>query len=584
MKIVQAYWRLSTAQADYHWAIDQRERLKHHTRAHTNSAGTLSARASARADVRDMQLAVAQAQQDLVLAMGTWKDTSPPLAVDRPHVGAYRTEYETVFGNRAPPARVRLIHRTLPVLRQAIDAHCDAVIAAVDALEASGEHFETSGQGLDTILAVLDLLKRERRSFMNDVRDYNQDIAEYALNVAQPGANAKTLVSMLILPSEKGSKAKAAGATVPVGEPPAREPAAREMPADEPPAQEPQVQEAPNEEVPLEQQPAEEAPAQGGAPRELNPPPADEPLPEDNPLNQADQQGLDEQTSNYQHERPAGGHASPLGALLDVVDRPQRVQKLANLLHWDRNLPPETDGAAPLNECLRGTAGSGRLAVLAAYWRARERAARYEALNEHVEQLNLLPAIAVDIRNEPGMVEANVRLQAARQAAKAAVHDAHVALLAAQFELTTAAGGRLDEPWLLPTTAPQSGRYLVAGASKAGQDDPRARHWSQMIRLRHSELEERADAVLEADVFRAALMNEAQAHDRRAAAADEMTVLDAVIKAASRQTDETLAFLADLTAYNIAIAHYALDTLPASLPPDELTKMLVVARSTKREA
>ncbi len=371
-----------------------------------------------------MQLAVAQAQQDLVLAMGTWKDTSPPLAVDRPHVGAYRTEYETVFGNRAPPARVRLIHRTLPVLRQAINAHCDAVIAAVDALEASGEHFETSGQGLDTILAVLDLLKRERRSFMNDVRDYNQDIAEYALNVAQPGANAKTLVSMLILPSEKGSKAKAAGATVPVGEPPAREPAAREMPADEPPAQEPQVQEAPNEEVPLEQQPAEEAPAQGGAPRELNPPPADEPLPEDNPLNQADQQGLDEQTSNYQHERPAGGHASPLGALLDVVDRPQRVQKLANLLHWDRNLPPETDGAAPLNECLRGTAGSGRLAVLAAYWRARERAARYEALNEHVEQLNLLPAIAVDIRNEPGMVEANVRLQAARQAAKAAVHDA----------------------------------------------------------------------------------------------------------------------------------------------------------------
>ncbi len=33
LKIVQAYWRLSTAQADYHWAIDQRERLKHHTRA-----------------------------------------------------------------------------------------------------------------------------------------------------------------------------------------------------------------------------------------------------------------------------------------------------------------------------------------------------------------------------------------------------------------------------------------------------------------------------------------------------------------------------------------------------------------------
>ncbi len=209
---------------------------------------------------------------------------------------------------------------------------------------------------------------------------------------------------------------------------------------------------------------------------------------------------------------------------------------------------------------------------------------RYEALNEHVEQLNLLPTIAVGLRSEPGMVDANVRLHAARQAAKAAVLDAHVALVAAEFELTTAAGARLDEPWLLPTTAPQSGRYVVANTGTPARGDSRARHWSQMIRLRHSELEERADAVLEADVFRAALMNEAQTHDRQAGAADEMTVVDAIIKAAARQTQETLDFLTDLTAYNIAIAHYALDTLPAGMPPDELIKKLVVARTTKREA
>ncbi len=359
LKIVQAYWRLATAQADYHWALDQRDRLAYYTRGHTNSAGALSARASARADVRDMQLAVAQAQQDLVMAIGAWQDASPPLAVDRPHVGDYRTEYESVFANRMPPARIRLIHRTLPVLRQAIDAHCDAVVAAIDALEATGEHFETSGQGLDTILVVLDLLKRERRSFMSDVRNYNQDIAEYALAAAPPGLNPKALVAWLILPSEKG-KAKAAGATVPVAEPPAEGPAARQLQAQDPLDREP---------------PAQEIPQQREAPREFNPPPAeatqpaDETQPEDNPLNQSDPQSTEEQTSNYQPDRPAAGHVSPLAALLEVADRPQRVQKLANLLHWDRNLPPETVGAAPLSDCLRGTAGSGRLAVLAAYWR-----------------------------------------------------------------------------------------------------------------------------------------------------------------------------------------------------------------------
>ena len=43
-------------------------------------------------------------------------------------------------------------------------------------------------------------------------------------------------------------------------------------------------------------------------------------------------------------------------------------------------------------------------------------------------------------------------------------------------------------------------------------------------------------------------------------------------------------FLQDLTAYNVAIAHYALATLPASLSADELVSKLVVGRSTKREA
>ena len=65
LKIAQAYWRLSTAEASYHWSLDERERLRHYTEAHTNSVATLGARASARTVVRDAQLGVAQAQQEL---------------------------------------------------------------------------------------------------------------------------------------------------------------------------------------------------------------------------------------------------------------------------------------------------------------------------------------------------------------------------------------------------------------------------------------------------------------------------------------------------------------------------------------
>src|SRR5262245_45062675 len=178
LRIARAYWRLSTAQADYHWALDQREKLKHYTQSHTNAPETLSARASARADVRDAELAATQAQQELAdLLGGTTADA--PLAIDRPHVGGYNTYYEEIFANRAPPARIRLIHRMLPIRRKAIDAHGEAILAAVDALEATGESFKSTGQGLVTTLTALDQLKHERKLFVAAVRDYNLEIAEY---------------------------------------------------------------------------------------------------------------------------------------------------------------------------------------------------------------------------------------------------------------------------------------------------------------------------------------------------------------------------------------------------------------------
>jgi hypothetical protein len=524
--IAQSYWKLAAAQAEYHWALKLRVVLSDYTQPHTNLAGALGAQAAAEADVRDAQLRVKQAQQQLADLLGPGSAGDLPLTIDRPHVGDYRTYYETIFGSRAPPPRMRLIHRTLPVRRKAIDAHAEAIVAASDAVNASGEQFRASGQGLSTFLGSIDLLKRERRAFVAEVRDYNLDIAEYAFAVAPADVQSDTLVSMLIRTS-----------------PPAASPT--------------------------------RAPGENAAPstrKTLRKPLPDKTDSADDP---------DDWTSNYPNDPNASAVDDPgmYQALLAVTRHPLRVQKLANLLHWDRNLPPESGQPVALAECLRGVPAQDRLAVIHAYWQARECAARFQVLTELQEQLNALQSIAIPQRDQPGMAEAGVRLQAARRSARAAILDAQLALVAAQFELTQVSGRPLADSWLLPSTPPQSGRYVVAKRSRRGA------HWADVTTLEYDKLRHRADAVIQSDAHRADLVLKARRNETGASAADDhMTPLDRVIWATQQQNEHTLAFLDDLTQYNMAIANYALITLPPSLSGDELAGKLAIARSTLRDS
>lgn len=581
LKIAQAYWRLCAAQADYHWARNERDLLGQYTQQHTNLPGTLSARASARAVVRDAQLAVTQAQQDLADLIGMRSDASPPLASDRPHVGDYNTHFESLFGTRVPPARLRLIHRTMPVRRRAIDAHGEAIVAALDALEVTGEELRQQGEGMATVLAALDQLRQQRRAFIEDVRQYNQEIAEYAFSVAPATANGDTLVSMLIKTSPraaapaKGTRAedprRATRATFET----AAEPAGRNSEAPRfgaPPAvAEPSrsgaaLEEAPRYRDPRQQQPTEAAPEGEAMPDEETGP------------------AENEHTSNYQGEDNASADEVGLYQGLVSVEGPARVQKLSNLLHWDRNLPRDTGTPIQLVECLRGVSPAERLAVIDAFWRARQQAARCQVLAEHLEQLAALPSIAIGMRDQPGMAEVTVRVQAARKAARAALVDAQRDLIAAEFELTQAARRSLDGPWLLPATVPQGGRYIVS-AGRPRRVDPRAMHWGEIVRVSHERLAERADAIVQADVSRAQLTDEARQHARgEAGSADEPMRLDSVLRAASRQNRETLAFLQELTEYNKAIARFALVTWPENTAHDLLVKKLVIARSTRRDS
>ena len=63
-----------------------------------------------------------------------------------------------------------------------------------------------------------------------------------------------------------------------------------------------------------------------------------------------------------------------------------------------------------------------------------------------------------------------------------------------------------------------------------------------------------------------------------------MTPLDRAIWATHAQNEQTLAFLDALTDYNMAIASYALATLPPTLSGAELAGKLAIARSTLRDS
>ncbi len=165
LKVTQAYWRLATAQADYHFARDQSHRVWKATERHIDQPAVQSARHSAEAAVDDAELAVIAAQHELASLLRLRSDEAMPLAVDQPHVGEYNTQYDKMFANgRTPPPRLRLANRALPIRRKAIDAHGEAILAAQDALDATVEDFDRRTADLTSLLAALEEFNHQRRS------------------------------------------------------------------------------------------------------------------------------------------------------------------------------------------------------------------------------------------------------------------------------------------------------------------------------------------------------------------------------------------------------------------------------------
>ena len=199
LTIARAYWQTVEAVAKYHYCLDYVEQLGRLQCRRGDEASLAAERAAATAMLREAELAAGSAQYELAALVQLPSDAHLPLPADRPHVGAYRTNYQELFAARPAPDRARLIDRTLPIRRTGIDQRATAVQAAQDAFMAATEAY-TSGRGsFASVIVNSGQLLHQQWIFMETVCRYNQDIAEYAIIAAAPNATPQVLVGFMII-------------------------------------------------------------------------------------------------------------------------------------------------------------------------------------------------------------------------------------------------------------------------------------------------------------------------------------------------------------------------------------------------
>ncbi len=547
LDVAHAYWRLMQAVALYHAGLDHEKDLD---RLDSVAGEAALMRAASAASLREAEAEVIGAQYALAAIMLLPPDAPLPLPGDPPHVGPYQTRFGELYSGRIPPARAALINRTLPILRQAIEARASAIQAAEGVLWAVNDG---AGTDLPGVLSNMERCLRQRQALIASVYQYNCEIASYALAVAGPSIDGASLVGMLIKPAPSRTRPLVAQGQPAVTDRSASEvepaglferaPTPAKRPAASPPPGEIRPTLAPREERPAE---AESAVFE----RPMVPvvPPSAEPA-----FRAANKPVLVE---------PAVLRAPALYDALVGASPAVRTKQLATTLHWDKALPKGIGTPLGLGECLRAGRVVDRRIVVDAYWLVRQRAAEYQVLVQQAQFVEDLALLG-------GQPSAEYQCRAARSTADAALHEAHVALLDAQYELARLMGTASDSAWPLPSTVPHCGRYLLrldAQPRRLAESWPLRRLAAAIPTLAEG-LQQRAAAVVEADAARAAADASYRADGRS---------IEQALESVHRQTEQSLAFLSTLTQYNRAIAEYALTVLPPSTPSEKLASALVI--------
>jgi hypothetical protein len=623
-EIVLAYWRLAQGVAEYHYCLGHAKTLDSFGafagRA-ADDAAMLAARADAAAQVQEAQLGLLRAQYELAAVGRSPAGTPLPLPADRPHVGPYRTEFKALFADRTPPEPARLADRILPVQQQQIVQQAAAMQAAEDALAAVDEDHRSGRGGGGAVISCSRELLRQQRAFIRAVGEYNRNIADYRFSVVGPAATPQELVGGLILTADTpaarplsgdGKAVRPASAEEPLhpetfrrqpqgeptpapprdeppgsagSDPPARlQPVGTGEPHLAPPAAGTSREPADIPEtrvVPIESQAPATDPFQRSAPPSADSspaPPSGPVLRTARKLQRPDSFLPDDGARGGQYQpdpRSAGGDSGGRSgatgaryAALAAALPAARTRQLTATLYGDLGVPEGAGKPIALLDCLFRNASSDRLTTIKAYWLLRQRQAQFRNLLEQQEMLAAIEPVVMERRTDATGPADMLRLQTAKLAAKAAIFQAQVALIEAQYALALRIGIVAEAAWPLASTAPHSSSYSLKIESQPRgiiESWPVRRLTAIIPRLTDT-VAGLAAAVVEADSARAAAI-ESYRFGRGG--------IEAVLEGVTGQTEETSTLLTCVTDYNAAIAEYSLAVLPPGYPADKLVASLV---------
>lgn len=540
-------------------------------------------------------------QRQRTLAKSARRNSGQPLPLpgDAQHTSVYFTRYNEIFAGRTAPATAMLMQRLLPHYHQAVDLRTTAATAAEDAWEAVREGFASGQFDVHSAIDAWGRFVEQQQAFVTLVGQYNEAIADYALTVAPENASAADLRGMLIRTAET-----AATSLWRQGEPDRfdRDWDRRAEPASFDDRYDDQRQAAPE----VEYDDASEADWNRAAPRRLRDEPHVRPLPppetgpDDSYLTPADDPAslrrealrppYDSSSRAPYHssngatydrdyrvaQAPSGARAASATStsdiysaaaplpLSDLADLPphRRSQRLAVLLcSDDRQLVSTLGEPFDLQACLQKAPPQRRREAVAAYWSARRALSEWQAQRRLLGHVETLSRDRLSVRSEAGGPTLALLVEAARASARADIAWSEAQWIAAQFQLTQAVGGKLDGPWLFPTTPPHGGRYVANG-----RDASRAATTLQQL--------DRGLAAAALDVVQAS----EQLGGLNGQRMSRTQELQATLAAVQQEADHTRHFLDELTRYNVAIADYALAVLPEQSSAGQLVSALVVTR------
>jgi hypothetical protein len=198
--ITQAYWKVSAAFAQVHFAAASIERLEMVApgAAPHDRAALDAATAAARAELATARAELAAAQQELVDLVRLPIGEPLPWPVDRPLTAPYQTHFDSIFAARPATGRTRAINRMLPARHEAVAQAAVAADAAEEAFRMAEADHAKGERPIESVIAAHESLVAREREFARGCKAYNCDIAEYVMAVADLSLPDDQFAAMLI--------------------------------------------------------------------------------------------------------------------------------------------------------------------------------------------------------------------------------------------------------------------------------------------------------------------------------------------------------------------------------------------------